>query len=197
MENASYLVHLYEEMGIRFIERLNGRFSGLLVDLRESKTVLFNDRYGLNRIYYHNTLNGFYFASEAKALLKVLPGLRQLNMTSLGEFFSCGCPLQNKTLFSGVSLLPGGSVWSYFPGQQMIRESYFRVENWENQIVLSGNEYYEKLKETWLRILPRYFRGKEKVAISLTGGKDSRMIMAWAQNLPGKPAMLYLWRNVS
>ncbi len=51
--NASYLVHLYEELKLKFIERLNGWFSGVLVDLREQKIVLFNDRYGLGRIYYH------------------------------------------------------------------------------------------------------------------------------------------------
>ena len=71
--DASYLVHLYEEMGYGFLEKLNGWFSGVLLDLREQKFVLFNDRYGVNRIYYHEDSRGFYFASEAKALLKVLP----------------------------------------------------------------------------------------------------------------------------
>ena len=76
-EDASYLVHLYEERGCEFLERLNGWFSGVLVDLREQKVVLFNDRYGVNRIYYHEDAHGFYFSSEAKSLLKVLPGTRQ------------------------------------------------------------------------------------------------------------------------
>lgn len=183
-ENASYLVHLYEEMGLKFIEKLNGWFSGLLVDLRERKVVLFNDRYGLNRIYYHENARGFYFASEAKALLKVLPTLRQLNMSSLGEFFSCGCPLQNKTLFSGVSMVPGGSAWMFSPAQKTNKDSYFRPAVWESQAPLSGADYYEKLKETWARILPRYFRGKEQIGISLTGGVDGRMIMAWANRPP-------------
>lgn len=186
LENASYIVHLYEEMGIKFIEKLNGRFSGLLIDLRESKTALFNDRYGLDRIYYHDNPNGFYFASEAKALLKVVPNLRELNMASLGEFFSCGCSLQNRTLFSGISLLPGASVWTRYPGQRMTKKSYFRPQTWENQTPLSIPEYYKQLKETWANILPRYFRGNEKTAMSLTGGKDSRMIMAWVRHPAGK-----------
>src|SRR5438445_4016968 len=33
--NASYLAALYEEMGLRFLEHLNGWFSGVLVDLRQ------------------------------------------------------------------------------------------------------------------------------------------------------------------
>ncbi len=183
--NASYLVHSYEENGIRFLEQLNGWFSGILVDFREEKIVLFNDRYGVNRIYYHENRQGFYFSSEAKSLLRVLPGMRQFDLKSLGEFFNCGCVLQNRTLFSGVSLVPGGAAWTFCPGQPARKETYFKKESWENQPVLTGSQYYERLKETWQRILPRYFRPGQQVGLSLTGGVDSRMILAWAPCRPG------------
>jgi len=114
-DDASYLVHLYEDMGSGFLEKLNGWFSGVLVDLREQKLVLFNDRYGVNRLYYHEDASGFYFSSEAKALLKILPVTRQLNLRSVGELICCEAVLENRTLFSGISLLPGGSSW-VFPG---------------------------------------------------------------------------------
>ena len=77
------------------------------------KLVLFNDRYGVNRIYYHENADGFYFSSEAKALLKILPDTRQLNLRSLGEVLCCEAVLQNRSLFSGISLLPGGSSWVF------------------------------------------------------------------------------------
>ena len=184
-DNASFLVHLYEETGFKFLERLNGGFSGVLVDIREHKVLLFNDRYGLYRIYYHENENGFYFSSEAKSLLRILPNLRQLDYRSLGEQYSCGCVLQNRTLFSGVSLVPGGSAWTFAHGRGIKKDSYFEKEVWENQPGLSAVEYYERLKETWKRILPRYFQGKERVGLSLTGGVDSRMILAWAPCPPG------------
>lgn len=185
-ENADYLVHLYEEKGPGFLERLNGWFSGLVVDLRENRILLFNDRYGVNRIYYHQNADGFYFASEAKALLRVLPEVRKLDYASLGEFFSCGCVLQNRSVFSGVSLVPGGSLWIFSPGQPARKEAWFKKELLEEQPELSGPEYYEKLQATWTRILPRYFREKERVGLSLTGGLDSRMILACAPRAPGE-----------
>jgi asparagine synthase (glutamine-hydrolysing) len=185
-ENASYLIHLYEEIGPKFIEKLNGWFSGMLVDLRTQSVVLFNDRYGLSRIYYHENADGFYFSSEAKSLLKILPELRQLNLTSLGETFSCGCVLQNRTLFSNISLLPGGSMWTFTGKSDIKKDSYFSREQWESQPLLNSAEYYEKLKETFSRILPKYFRGKRQVAMSLTGGLDGRMIMAWANCQTGE-----------
>jgi asparagine synthase (glutamine-hydrolysing) len=183
--NASYLVHLYEEIGLSFIEKLNGRFSGVIVDLLAKRVLLFNDRYGLNRIYYHECNEGLFFSSEAKSILKVLPGLRQLNNISLAETFSLGCVLQNRTLFAGINLLPGGSLWDYLPGKGIKKEYYFRPSTWESQDPLGEIEYYSKLRETWSRILPRYARGKERVAMSLTGGKDTRMILAWLKPSPG------------
>jgi len=184
-DDASYLVHLYEEMGCEFLEKLNGWFSGVLVDLREQKFVLFNDRYGVNRIYYHEDASGFYFSSEAKSLLKILPGTRQLDPRSLGEVLSCEAVLQNRSLFSGISLLPAGSAWVFSRGEPLKKKTYFKQETWENQPQLSEADFYEKLKETWARVLPKYFLGKQSVGLSLTGGVDSRMILAWAPCLSG------------
>src|SRR6059058_5624893 len=185
LDDASYLVHLYETKGCEFLEKLNGWFSGVLLDFREQKLVLFNDRYGVNRIYYHEDARGFYFASEAKAQLKILPGTRQLNLRSLGEVLCCEAVLENRSLFSGISLLPAGSSWVFSPGEPVKRKTYFKPDAWEGQPELGGSQFYEKLKETWTRILPRYFRGKQPVGLSLTGGVDSRLILACASRPPG------------
>jgi asparagine synthase (glutamine-hydrolysing) len=184
--SAGYLVHLYEEKGDKFIEELNGSFSGILIDTKERKTILFIDRFGLNRIYYHEEEDCFYFSSEAKSLLKILPELRRLDFDSLGEVLSCGCTLGNKTLYRGISLLPGSSKWTFDPQGKAQRSTYFKSDVWENQSVLSEQEYYNRLKDMFSHILPRYFRGRQRVAVSLTGGIDTRMIMAWAPCQPFK-----------
>jgi asparagine synthase (glutamine-hydrolysing) len=191
-DDASYLVHLYEEVGCAFLEKLNGWFSGVLVDFRDRKLVLFNDRYGVNRIYYHEDSRGFYFSSEAKALLKILPGTRQLDLRSLGEVLCCEAVLQNRSLFSGISLLPPGSAWVFSGGEPVKKKTYFKQQAWEGQPELSESNFYEKLKETWTRVLPKYFRGKQSIGLSLTGGVDSRMILAWSPLSPGK-LPCYTW----
>src|SRR4029453_11827809 len=50
---GSWLVHLYEEEGDRFFEKLNGLFSGLLIDKRQGKAFLFNDSYGMERLSWN------------------------------------------------------------------------------------------------------------------------------------------------
>ena len=68
--------------------------------------MLFNDRYGMHRLYYHESKEAFYFAVEAKAILEVCPDLRRADPRGLGEFVACGCVLENRTLFEGIYVLP-------------------------------------------------------------------------------------------
>jgi asparagine synthase (glutamine-hydrolysing) len=186
-DNAGYLVHLYDELGPRFFGELNGWFSGVLLDFREGKIILFNDRYGLRRIYYHESAEGFYFASEAKSLLRILPALREIDQRGLAEYFTVGCVLQDRSLFRGISLLPGGSQWTFQRDGRVERKRYFNPETWENQQPLDAAEYGERLQDVFGRLAPRYFRGKRPVAMSLTGGLDSRMILAWSGEGANQP----------
>jgi len=180
-ETGSVLIRLYEEGGLDALEKLNGCFAGLLMDLRHRQAVLFNDRYGLNRIYVHQQSSRLFFSSEAKSLLAVLPALRELDPRGLAEWFSCGCPLGNRTLFRGISLLPPGSAWVFSADGTLKKESYFSSSKWENQPALSSTEFSERLQETFPRVLNRYTNSSQPIAMSLTGGLDGRMIMAWAR----------------
>ena len=181
---ASYLIHRYEEEA-DFPKGLNGRFHGLIADRRHGTAMLFNDRFGLQRIYYHEAKDAFYFAAEAKAILKVRPELRSIDPRGLGEFIACGCVLENRTLFSGIQLLPPGAAWSFRGGTPEKRASYFEPREWENTEKLGPEEYYVSLRDAFVRNLPRYFNGKEPVGVSLTGGLDTRIIMAWHKASPG------------
>jgi asparagine synthase (glutamine-hydrolysing) len=185
--NASYLIHIYEEKGDDFFSHLNGRFSGVLLDLLNKKVILFNDRYGMQRIYYHESKDVFIFSSEAKSLIKVIPELGNLDYKGLGEFFSCGCVLEDRTLFEKIFLLPCGSMWIFREGSIADKGCYFKASNWEEKPALDTDLYYKRLKDTFEHIPPRYFRPQEKIGMSLTGGLDTRMILAY---LNPKPAQL-------
>jgi asparagine synthase (glutamine-hydrolysing) len=174
---GSWLVHLYEEEGNRFFEKLNGLFSGLLIDKRQGKAFLFNDRYGVERIYWYETKDAVFFASEAKALLRVSPELRTFDQDGVAQFLTFGCTLEQRTLFRGVQLLPEGSVWCFENGKCQ-KKRYFSPEAWESQPMLPAESFGAELQETFKRVLPRYFESDSRIGISLTAGLDSRMIMA-------------------
>jgi asparagine synthase (glutamine-hydrolysing) len=183
---GSWIIHLFEEEGEPFFEKLNGLFSGLLIDKRKGKAFLFNDRYGLERIYWHETRDATYFASEAKALLRILPELRAFDDEGVAQFLTFGCTLEWRTLFRGVQLLPGGSLWSFESGKWH-KQIYFSPGTWESQPTLTAEAFEAQFQETFKRILPQYFRSDSRLGISLTGGLDTRMIMACLPHTENEP----------
>ena len=181
----SYLIHLYEEFGKDFFKQLNGFFHGVIVDLEYNKIVLFNDRFGMQRLYFYEDEDCFYFSSEAKSILNVRPDLRQIHESNLGQVLSMGCVLGNETIFRNIYTLPLSSMWTFENGVCCGKERYFDPSSWENQTAMGMDDFYEELKGNFTAILPKYIHDDRKVALSLTGGLDTRMIIAYAKHAPG------------
>jgi asparagine synthase (glutamine-hydrolysing) len=175
---AAYLLELYAELGEQFFARLNGWFAGVIIDRRSKRVTLFNDRYGMGRIYFHASSNEFLFASEAKALLKIRPALQVIDPEKLAEYLRYNCVLGDRTLFPGIAILPKASAWSFEQNVSPRKQQYFDFIEWENQPRLEDETFYDRWADTVARVFPRYAREGDKVAISSTAGLDTRLLMA-------------------
>jgi asparagine synthase (glutamine-hydrolysing) len=178
--NAQELLRLYEESGDKFLASLNGWFCGVAIDLALRKITLFNDRYGMSRIYFHEGEEEFIFASEAKSLLRVRPTLRAIEPRSMAELLRFNCVMGNKSLFRTISLLPAGSSWVFTGGVVPKKQSYFDFADWEGQPTLKPDEFYEEFDRTVSRVFPSYLDGPSRVGLSLSSGLDTRVILAAA-----------------
>lgn len=176
-DEGRWLTELYERKGGAFWESLKGMFSGIVIDKRKSTIYVFNDRYGTERIYWHKQNGAFYFASEAKALLRVLPALRVLDEESVAQYLTYGCALNWRTLFRGMEMFPGGSVWSFTNGSSH-EKRYFHPHDWETLPVLPEKQFEAELDHVFTTVLPAYFATSSSVGLALTGGLDTRMILA-------------------
>lgn len=169
---------LYRAKGEHFVENLNGLFSGLLIDRSARCAYLFNDRYSFQRIYLHETDDALYFASEAKALLRVLKQLRRFDEAGVADFLTFGCTTENRTLFRGISLLPAASIWRCESGN-IAKRCYFSPREWEEQERVSTSEFQRLFDDAVAAVTPDYFRSDgANLGIALTAGLDSRLVLA-------------------
>jgi asparagine synthase (glutamine-hydrolysing) len=118
-----------------------------------------------------------FFASEAKAILAIAPATRAFNPVGLAQLLACGCTLGTDSLFHGIEVLEGGTLLT-FEGERVKRKRYFESSTLEALEPMSSEQFLEAFAEGLRSAVDRYVRAAPKMGISVTGGLDSRMVMA-------------------
>lgn len=176
--DSRFVQDAYRRNGLTFVAALNGLFSGVLLDTEARRTILFLDRYASERLYYHWVDDVLYFASEAKALLAVLPHLRAFDEDGVADFLAFGSCRGTRTLFKGISRLPGASLWVFDSTGSAKQGTYFDPSQWESLEPLTVAEFESAFVDTARAVIPQYAKAESKVGFSITGGLDTRMILA-------------------
>jgi asparagine synthase (glutamine-hydrolysing) len=108
--DTEVLVHLYEEVGERVPEYLNGMFAFALWDAPRETLFLARDRLGKKPLYYSSSVRGMRlcFASELKALT-VVPGFSdRINPRAVADFLSLSYVPDPDTIYANTFKLPPG-----------------------------------------------------------------------------------------
>lgn len=172
--------------GEGWLRNRNGWFFGLVVDKPNSRITLFNDRFGMERCYLWEGDDTLLFSSDAKAILRAVPESRAFDLDGVAEQVTYGCTLQNRTLFNGISRLPAASCWTFEKGTCVRKSIYFNPREWEDQEELLETDFHEQFRQTFSDVVRKYRGIEGSVGLSLTGGWDSRMILAGWNALPGE-----------
>jgi len=106
--DSEVIVHLYEEEGIRCLERLNGMFAFGLWDDRTNKLFLCRDRVGIKPLVYYWDGSCLVFASEIKAILTDEQVKRELDWTALGLYLTLNSIPAPWTIFRNIKKLEPG-----------------------------------------------------------------------------------------
>ncbi|HUP10378.1 MAG TPA: asparagine synthase (glutamine-hydrolyzing) [Caldimonas sp.] len=104
--DTEVLVHLYEEHGDDFVDRLNGQFAFALWDSKRHRLLLARDRTGIRPLFYTWRAGRLAFASEVKALFALPEVPRRLSPAGLAATFSYWATLPGDSVFEGISQLP-------------------------------------------------------------------------------------------
>jgi asparagine synthase (glutamine-hydrolysing) len=124
--DTEVILHLYERMGDRCVERLCGMFAFAIWDSRDRTLVLARDRVGIKPLYYAQRGRQFAFASEIKALLLCPFVRREMNLDALPDYLTLQYVPSPNTMFAGVLKLPAGHTLRLRDGKPHI-ERYWQV----------------------------------------------------------------------
>ena len=115
--DTEVLVHLYEEHGAGFVERLRGMFAIALWDARERRLLLARDRFGIKPLYYRDDDGTLSFASELKAMLEQPGFSREIDSRAVAAYLAFNSIPAPLTIFAEARKLPAGTLAVWHEGE--------------------------------------------------------------------------------
>src|SRR3954471_11461569 len=104
--DTEVIVHLYEELGERCVERLRGMFAFALWDRRHRRLLLARDRVGKKPLFYAFRDGELSFASETRAILQDSSVDRTVNYDAIDSFLHFQYVPHPQSAFTGLRKLP-------------------------------------------------------------------------------------------
>jgi asparagine synthase (glutamine-hydrolysing) len=190
--DTEVLVHLYEEHGEDFAERLRGMFAVAIWDARERRLVLARDRFGIKPLYYRLADGTLSFASELKALM-LQPGFSgRIDERALAAYLAFNSIPAPLTIFAEARKLPPGTLAIWRDGELRQRR-YARPEPVSAGEARRGpaGELAEELRETLRDSIRAHLVADVPVGVLLSGGVDSAGIAALAAAEQSEPVKTF------
>ncbi len=175
--DAELLLRLFEKFGETFAAELNGAFVAAIWDTRTRKMTIVNDRMGLYPLYYAHFNGELLFGSGVRALLADRTLSRDVDLVAISELLRFDHAFNDHTLLENVHLLPQASVLT-FSGGQMTIHPYWTLEYPRQYRLQSEQSLIEQLNHHLRKAIKRQAPGDIPAGILLSGGLDSRVILA-------------------
>ena len=174
------LVHLYEEHGTGFAERLRGMFAVAIWDASRRRLVLARDRYGIKPLYYRHVGGELRFASELRALPR-----GEIDTDALEAFLAFNSIPAPYSIFRDVRKLPAGHVLVWESGsitvERFARPGPTEVRDGD------GAELVEELRARLRDSVKAHLLSDVPVGVLLSGGVDSAALAALAAQETPEP----------
>ena len=182
--DTEVIVHLYEEYGPDFVNKLNGQFAIAIWDKEKQELFLARDRVGIRPLYYTEIGETFVFASEIKSMLEFPAVKLKISPKAITEYFTFWTSLSPSTAFDGVYEVPPGTYMT-------ISEKGIKTKTYWELPICKPNEYkYTNFKEAAKEFETLFsdavklrLRADVQVAAYLSGGIDSSVTTSFIKDI--------------
>lgn len=174
--DTEVIVHLYEDFGVDFVQKLNGMFSIALWDRRNRRLVIVRDRLGVKPLYYSWSDRGLVFGSELKCVLECPDVPKKLDSDAVYHYFTLGYIPHPASIYEDVRQLPPAGRIVVENGH-LRKDSYWSLQSRVDRS-LSRAAVLEELRELLTDAVKIRMISDVPLGAFLSGGLDSSIVVA-------------------
>lgn len=189
--DTEVIIKAYQAWGMQgCLDKLEGMFAFALWDEKLQKLFVVRDRYGEKPLYYTSNKEGFFFASELKAL-KEHYSKEKLSKTALNLFFSLSYIPAPHTIYKDVfKLQPGNYLEIENNGEYKIKKFYDLksvVQKNHNNLIKDYEQAKKELRQLLFASVEERMISDVPLGSFLSGGIDSSIVSAIMAKLSDQP----------
>jgi len=200
--DTEVIVHLYEELGDRAIDRLDGMFALALWDERQQRLLLARDRTGKKPLFTYANADRVVFASEPKALLGHPDLHLEVDAEAIPYYFLYGYVPHPQTIYKGVRHVEPGTVVTFDRHGQQAARKYWQLTFPEVRLASSAEateakkpdarvEAAGRVRELVKAAVQRRLVSDVPLGAFLSGGIDSTIIVGLMSQLMTEPVRTF------
>lgn len=185
--DTEVIVHLYEEMGERCVERLRGMFAFAIWDSGQQKLFLARDRLGQKPLFYAQIGDDLLFGSEIKAILATDGQTREMDYAAMHHYLSLRFVPSPQTMLKHIQKLPPAHTLVWQGGEMRIAR-YWDI-SFQEKLALDERAFIDGLRQSLQDAIRSHLISDVPVGAFLSGGLDSSIVVAMmAQDLDISPS---------
>jgi asparagine synthase (glutamine-hydrolysing) len=178
------IVHLYEEHGESFVERLHGMFAIALWDERNRTLLLARDRVGKKPLYYSElATGGLVFASELDALLVDPEVKRDIDHEALDAYLSIQYVPAPLSIYEAIRKLPAGHILRCTQAGVTIRQY------WDVTFGETTSGHVAALAARLDAVVRERLQSDVPLGAFLSGGLDSSVVVSFMAEALQRPVV--------
>ena len=172
--DTEVILKLYENYGEASFSKLNGMWSFIIVDLRNQRVVISRDRFSIKPLYIFQNGSEFYFASEIKQLIPLLPK-KEINEQTMSRFLETGiADAGEDTFFNRIKRFKSKfNMVIDFSNKEVKEKQYW---DYSLEPEYSAEETLNQFNEILCDSINLRLRSDVPIGVLLSGGLDSSSI---------------------
>jgi len=183
-DNELLLNIYFKTKSFDFLKDVDGYYAAVIYDKVQNTVYLITDRYGFKPLYWGRINGSFSWSSELKGFLGHEDIKIKIDAVAVEQFFNVGYLLENRTWFEGIELMPPAAILEF-----NIMESEAKITHywsWSEikplKEAIDEKEISFELGRLFKQAVRKRMQINERIGITLSGGLDSRAILAAASN---------------
>jgi asparagine synthase (glutamine-hydrolysing) len=161
------IINLISLKGVKFIQEIEGMFAIVVYDRLKKIIHFFRDYSGQKNLYYYLRNGEIIICSEIQPIFNLIEKIN-INNNLLCENLIVGYSLSSETIYSNINkLLPGEEI-QFDLENKSINKNFYKKKNINNSL---------KAEELLEKYVNNHLITKKKIAINLSGGLDSNLIL--------------------